>query len=74
MGGEGLRAERRPVRADLQAGEQAARQIRRVRGLRGRVQVCSSGQQLHVSGGVHARHPPTSHVTWTVCKLFMIHL
>lgn len=70
LGRERFRAERAPVRADLSTGEQAARQVRRTRGLRGRVQVRAAGQQLHVSGCLDSGYPPAAHVERTVSTRF----
>jgi hypothetical protein len=61
VGGEGLRPERGPVRPDLQAREQTPREVRRIRGVRGRVQVRPLGQQLHLSRGLHSGHAAPSH-------------
>lgn len=66
VGRKRLRAQRRPVRADIQAGEQAARQVRRVRGVRGRVQVCPFSQQLHVSRRFYAGDIAATHLQGTV--------
>ncbi|VEN53451.1 unnamed protein product [Callosobruchus maculatus] len=65
MGCEGLCAERGAVRADLQAGEQTARQVRRVRGLRRRVQIRPAGQQLYLPWRLHLGHPSSAHLQGT---------
>ncbi|XP_058792086.1 uncharacterized protein LOC131664760 isoform X6 [Phymastichus coffea] len=65
LGRQGLRAERAAVRADLPPGEQAAREICRARGLRGRVQVRPPGEQLHVPRRLHPGHAAAAHLSGT---------
>lgn len=66
VGGQRLRADRPSVRPNFPTGKQIAREIRRVRRLRGRAKVRASGQQLHVSRSVHAGHPTAAHEQRTV--------
>lgn len=66
MGRQGLCPERGSVCSDFQAGEQAARQICRVRRVRGRVQIRPASQQLHVSWGLDVSYAAHTHVKRTV--------
>lgn len=66
LGGERLRPQRGAVRADIQAGEQVACEIRRVRRVRGRIQICLISEQLHVSRGLNTCDSSSAHLTGPV--------
>ena len=66
LGREGLRPKCASVRADFQAREQAAREVCRARGVRGRVQIRPPRQQLHEPRDINPRDPVTAHLQGTV--------
>lgn len=66
LGCERFCAERAAIRADIPTGEQAARKICRTRGVRGRIQIRSFGEQLHVSRCLDARYATAAYIERTV--------
>lgn len=54
------------VSRPIQAGAQIACEICGARRMRGRIQVCATGEQLHVSGRQYVGDVNPAHITWTV--------
>ena len=66
LGCEGLCSQHTSICSDIPTGEQTARKVRRARGLRGRVQVRVTRQQLHEPWHLDTRHAASAHVSGPV--------
>lgn len=65
VGCERFRSQHTSVRSDFPAWKQTPCKVRRARCVRGRVQIRTSGEQLHMPRSVDTCHAITTHLSWT---------